>query len=178
MPEIMIARRSGAVIDGDGNRVFIRAGRSIADADHPLVQKYPKAWVPVNVTFRTDGSGAPVAEPDADSYDPAREGAQDALYADPEIVEHAEQFRRLAGIARRFNVLPDQPLTAGEVVDHLAAIIDEWQNGGYAQTDPGQEQAPEVGREEVRAWAKAAGLGVADKGRLSASVYAAYAEAH
>lgn len=172
--EVVIARRTGAVYDDEGERTLIRAGRTLADADHPLVKKYPRAWMPVTVALRTE------PRPDADSYDPAREGAQDTIYAeaDPEVVELAEQFRRLAGLARGLNVLPDQPLTAAEVVDHLCAIMDEWQNGGHAQNDEGQAATPEAGREEVRAWARSAGIAVADKGRLSASVYEAYAAAH
>lgn len=177
MSEIMIARRSGAVIDGDGNRVFIRAGRSVADADHPLVTKYPKAWVPVNVTFRTDGSGTPVVEPDADSFDPLApaEVTPEDVSAAAADVEHASEFRRLAGILRGLNVLPDRALTAAEVVDHLAAIVDEWQSGGYAANDDRQAVPnSDLDRETVRAWAKSVGMAVADKGRLAGSVYDAY----
>lgn len=172
--EIVIARRNGVVRGAEGERVAIRAGRTIADADHPIVALYPKVWAPVHVALRTDPGGPRPA----DNWDPAREGAQDTVYAeaDPETVELAEQFRRLASLARGLGALADRPLTAAEVVDQLAAIVDEWQNGGHAQNDDGQ--APEVGREEVRAWAKQAGIAVADKGRLAASVYAAYAEAH
>lgn len=170
--EIMIARRSGAVTDNEGNRIFIKAGRTIADGDHPLVRKYPRAWATVNVSLRTDGSGTPVAAPDADSFDPAREGAQDALYVDPELVEHAEQFRRLATALRDLNVLPDRPLTAAEVVEHTVSIVDEWQQR------PGEDAVIDVAetadRETVRAWAREHGLVVADKGRLAVAVYDAY----
>lgn len=181
MSEIMIARRSGAVIDGDGNRVFIRAGRSVADADHPLVTKYPKAWVPVNVTFRTDGSGTPVAEPDADSFDPLApvEVTPEDISAAAADVEHANEFRRLAGALRERGALPDRPLTAEEFTDHVLSMTDQAHNLVKALADDQDEveqQAidADLDRETVRAWAKSVGMAVADKGRLAGSVYDAY----
>lgn len=164
--EIVIARRSGALRGPDGERIVIRQGRTIADSDHPAVLAHPRAWAPVMVTLRTDGSGD---TPDADNWDPAG-----AVGPDPDMVEQAEQFARLAQAARAFDVLPDQPLTASEVVDHLAAILDEWsRRPGEAAAD-----APTSDREVRREWARANGFEVADKGRLPQAVEDAYAAAH
>src|ERR1700750_947484 len=98
MSEIVIARRSGAVYDENGERIFIRAGRTVADADHPLVKKYPKAWATVNVSLRTDGRTETAEVP---------EGAQDTIYAeaDPQTVELAQQFERLAVALRDLDAL-------------------------------------------------------------------------
>jgi hypothetical protein len=185
MAELVIARRSGAVHDPDGNRIFIRAGRTVAEADHPLVLKYPKAFVPVSVTLRTDPS-APSANPSPDdNWDPARvrftedENGVNTIYAeaDPETVEHADQFRRLAGALRERGALPDHPMTAEEVVDHLVAIVDDCQRPLTAP-EPVEGDLGGDNREVRREWARANGFEVADKGRLPRAVEDAYAAAH
>lgn len=163
--EIMIARRSGAVTDNEGNRIFIKAGRTIADGDHPLVRKYPRAWATVNVSLRT-------GENLEGSLGSEQSGSEQNLEVSPEIVEHAEQFRRLAAALRDLNALPDRPLTATEVVECTVSIVDEWQQR------PGEDAVIDVAetadRETVRAWAREHGLVVADKGRLAVAVYDAY----
>jgi hypothetical protein len=179
---IVIARRNGVLHGPDGERYPVRSGRTLADADHPVVALYPKVWVPVNITLRTpDGAGTDQPTPDADTWDPAREGAQNTEGEPSEEMELAAQFRRLATALRDRNALTDGPLTAAEVVDQVMAIIDEWQMPKVGPVDDEPEADPRdalVGREEVRAWAKLAGLAVADKGRLAKEIYAAYHEAH
>lgn len=182
--EVVVARRNGVVRGPDGERIAIRAGRTIADADHPVVAMYPKAFVPVNVTLRTKP-----ADRDELTQLPPAEGVE-PTGADPETIELAEQFRRLAAALRGLDVLPDQPLTAAEVVEHTVAIVDDWkrpENSRVLNDTPMTHDVDDEGdaepalrppREQVREWAKSQGLQVGEKGRLSDSVYAAYDEAH
>jgi hypothetical protein len=169
--QIVIARRNGAVRGPDGERIVIRAGRTVADADHPVVAAYPRAWTPVTVALTTPrGEGSDTA-PD-DQGDVGR-----AATVDPDIAEHADQFRRLATAARGLGVLPDEPLTAPEVVEHVVAILDEWKAAGQPNAEA-DGTVPAVDRETIRAWAKKQNMDVADVGRLPKTVEAAYYEAH
>lgn len=53
MSDLMIARSSGSVTI-DGERFTIRSGRTVADADHEIVKRHPKAWVPVVASYGVD----------------------------------------------------------------------------------------------------------------------------
>lgn len=170
MSEVVIARRNGVLTGPEGERIAIRAGRTLADADHPVVALYPKVWIPVNVALRTnradDGTESPITQlpaPQNAEGEPSEEG------------ELAAQFRRLAAALRDLDALTDGPLTAAEVVEHTVAIVDEWKQRPGGATEQADERPP---REVVREWAKSQGLRVGDKGRLADSVYAAYDEAH
>lgn len=149
MPEMFIARRSGAITNRETGEVYrIRAGRTTAEAGHPAVEMYPRAWVPVTVHL-------PCAA--ADTQDAPRDEVGDA-------------FTRLAAALRGRDVLSDRPLNADEIVDEIMAIVDR---------NATPDEPPAAGaREDIRSWARANGHEIGDRGRIPQAVVDAYADAH
>lgn len=127
MQKIMIAVKPGTVYM-DGARRMVRKGRSTAHSTHPIVERYPHLWEPIQVDY-----------PDDDSADAAYTEAVTAAG-----VPFVEALRLLAqGLADRGHDIEvaagDEPSVPVAVVEYALGVIDRAASSAEEASDQEEE---------------------------------------
>jgi len=117
MTEIVVSRRDGIVTAPDGTKHRVNRGKTLADAEHPLVQAYPNDWQPMHVELAVPGAARNEVE----------ELRNDLAEADEVAEYRGAELQRLAdGLAARGVDLAAQgDQTPGWLVTLTLATLDQ-----------------------------------------------------
>jgi hypothetical protein len=126
MTEIVVSKRDGTAVAPDGTRYRVKRGRTLAHANHPVVEAHPHDWLPMHIELATED--APSAPEGLDELRAQLEDAQgETQAAEDEAAAHREQLTRLADGLHARQLVPagidtERP---GWLVDLVLEALDE-----------------------------------------------------
>lgn len=139
MTGIVVSKRDGIAKAPDGTQHRVYRGKTLADAQHPVVLAYPGDWLPMEVHLSVPGGETEPAAPAGDAQVLATlEELRNELAEATELAEDAvQEFERLQrALAANGVALPaEDARETGWLVDLVIDVVETWRSDNASAVD-------------------------------------------